>query len=368
MFALDIRTSLGMIIGAVPTHSRGFRREAAGTNPCDRERSSACPFGFAEASQMRISAKVALMLGTAVLFAGCAESQTPANMVDGISQARPIASHAQRDASWMLPEAKREKLLYVSSYYKYVNVYSYPKGKLVGTLTGFGILSQDCSDRRGNVWIIDNQNGKLYEYAHGGTVPIALIIPPSGNPLSCVVNPRNGDLAVGTGTEALFVYRHAKGTPVEYQDYAIEGFFYCAYDPKGNLFISGVTPDYKFQFAELPRGAASILNITLDQSITRPGGVAATSNSVAVGDGASGTIYEFQIAGSGGTEVGATVLDGAYGALGEFLIHGRRVVAALSSESFSAVDIFDWPAGGAPINEITGDLQAPLGVAVSVPR
>ncbi len=303
----------------------------------------------------------------AVTLAGCGASQPPIAAPGAVapSQVPAIATHANH-GSWMLAEAKSENLLYVSSYYEYVNVYSYPKGKLVGTLTGFGILAEDCSDKLGNVWIIDNQYGKIYKYAHGGVTPISTLRPPSGDPLSCAVSPRNGDLAVGTGTEELVIYPGGKAMPIEYQDYPVEGFFYCGYDPKGNLFISALTSNYKFQFAELVKGAGSITNIALDQSIGFPGGVAAKARQVAVGDQQAGTIYEFQISGSSGTKVGTTPLSGASGALYQFLIDGRRVVAAVSSQDASAVDFFDFPAGGAPIESITRNLQEPLGVAISL--
>jgi hypothetical protein len=309
----------------------------------------------------------ALTIGACgALLAGCGASPPPIAGPGAIPQSRGIATRADRGKSWMLPEAKSENLLYVSSYYKYVNVYSYPKGKLVGTLTGFGILAEDCSDKLGNVWIIDNQYGKIYEYAHGGVTPIATLTPPSSDPLSCAVSPRNGDLAVGTGTEELVIYPRGTGMPIEYADYPVEGFFYCGYDPKGNLFISALTSSYKFQFAELVKGASSIANIALDQSIELPGGVAAKARQVAVGDEQTGTIYEFQISGSSGTKVGTTPLSGASQALNQFLIDGGRVVAAVSSQDAPAVDFFDFPAGGTPIKSITRDLQEPLGVAISL--
>jgi hypothetical protein len=321
---------------------------------------------------MRISCfDNALAMGTAIaLLSACGGAQPTAGPPAAMLQTRtsPGATHDRRGGSWMLPSAKRQSLLYVPSYYGYVNVYSYPKGKLVGSLTGFSYLAEDCSDKLGNVWIIDNQNNELYKYAHGGTVPIATLVPPSSDALSCAVNPRNGDLAVGVGTEALFVYRHAQGTPAQYRDYGVEGFVYCAYDPKGNLFISGLTPDYKFQFAELAKGAGSIANIALDQSIERPGGVVAMPDEVAVGDGAAGIIYEFRITSSGGTKVGTTPLAGVDEGLGQFLTRGRDVVAAVNPENAPAIDTFRWPAGGAPIGSISNALEEPEGVAISVAR
>jgi len=59
-----------------------------------------------------------------------------------------------RSGSWMLPEAKSEDLLYISDVTG-VHVFSYPKGTLVGDLTGFaspqGLWTADRRRGRGAV-------------------------------------------------------------------------------------------------------------------------------------------------------------------------------------------------------------------------
>src|SRR5580700_3757619 len=54
-------------------------------------------------------------------------------------------------ASWVLPEARSQNLLYVSGNSGYVYIFSFPKGKLVGTLTGFQEVAGVCADAAGNV-------------------------------------------------------------------------------------------------------------------------------------------------------------------------------------------------------------------------
>src|SRR5580692_2579193 len=50
--------------------------------------------------------------------------------------------------SWMSPSAKKSALLYVSDAGSGdVYVYSYPKGKLTGTLTGFNFPEGECADK-----------------------------------------------------------------------------------------------------------------------------------------------------------------------------------------------------------------------------
>ncbi len=70
-------------------------------------------------------ARLALIISMAALLAGCGESQSPIGAPGGMPQTSAIATHAERGKSWMLPEAKSEDLLYISTF-NGVTVYSYP--------------------------------------------------------------------------------------------------------------------------------------------------------------------------------------------------------------------------------------------------
>jgi hypothetical protein len=85
------------------------------------------------------------MLGivTIAAFAGCGALQTAVR--PSAQQNAPVARDSGRARSWMLPEAKNEALLYVSNVYT-ITVYSYPKGKLVGTLSDFEKPYGECVD------------------------------------------------------------------------------------------------------------------------------------------------------------------------------------------------------------------------------
>lgn len=105
----------------------------------------------------------------------------------------------------MAPEAKSEDLLYVSTSGG-VAVYSYPAAVLVGTLS---LLSPAglCADNAGNVWITGNQ--QIFEYAHGGSQPIATLDDSGYSSKGCAVDPTTGDLAV---TNFVGAKRHQRGT------------------------------------------------------------------------------------------------------------------------------------------------------------
>ncbi len=120
-------------------------------------------------------------LATGVVLTGCGGSQPPIGAPGAIPQSR-VATHAERGGAWMLPEAKSEDLIYVSSpdyyppsYTSNVYVYAYPSGTLVGTFTGFDNVGGLCSDADGNVWVTNavsyDSGGYVYEYGHGATNP-----------------------------------------------------------------------------------------------------------------------------------------------------------------------------------------------------
>lgn len=114
----------------------------------------------------------------------------------------------------------------------------------------------ECADRRGNVWITDD--GKVLEYAHGGAAPVGSL---NVDATACAINPRNGDLALTNQSSGdIAIYKNAKGTPKVYSDPNVPGFFYCAYDNAGNLFITADSTQYSL--AELAKGANAIATIT----------------------------------------------------------------------------------------------------------
>ncbi len=112
------------------------------------------------------------------LLAGCGGSQPPIGAPRTMPQTSAIATHADRGTSWMLPEAKDEALLYADDPAREdVFVFAYPKGTLLGTLTGFNAWPNGlCIDAYGHVFITTEESeikGVIYEYNHGGTAPIA---------------------------------------------------------------------------------------------------------------------------------------------------------------------------------------------------
>ena len=280
---------------------------------------------------------------------------------------RNIAEAAQRDRgqSWMLPETKTDDLLYISNVYT-VTVYSYPRGKHVGTLKGFYRPLGECSDKAGDIFIA---NGDTFlEYKHGGTKPIQTLTFTGYGAGSCGVDPTTGDLAAtwddGDSNGYVAVYQHASGTPTLYTNGNML-FNFCGYDNAGNLFVDGENyPGLVFAFAELPMGGDTLSTITLNQSLENAGAVQWDGKYVAVGDDEAQTIYRFTISGSTGTLEGTVSLgDAEY--MYQWWIEGKRVVGSREIQP-DVTWYWKYPAGGMPIRTLTPKgIGAPFGATIS---
>jgi hypothetical protein len=304
----------------------------------------------------------------AALLAGCGGSRPPIGVPGTTPQTaslQSLSAQHDRSGSWMAPEAVTQKLLYVSNAYT-VTVYSYPRGKHVGTLRHFLRPLGECVDQQGDVFVADG-TGQIFEYAHGGTRRIGTLSMQGYSPESCAVDPTTGNLAVtwdkGVNKGGyVAVYADAKGSPTLYSNGNME-FDFCGFDNLGNLWVDGVAP-YMFAFAELPKGSSGIVNISLNQSIEFPGPVQWDGRYVAVGDQATEMIYRFAFSGSNGTLEGSTSLGGAQTVI-QWWIEGGRVVGSDEQEP-DTTRYWEYPAGGAPIRTLQlKGIGAPFGATIS---
>jgi hypothetical protein len=278
----------------------------------------------------------------------------------------------------MLPEAKKAKaLLYITdgtagdAY-----VYSYPKGKLVGTLTGFSDPGGECVDAKGDVFITENYGHEIDEYAHGGTARIATLNDTDYQPYDCKVDPTTGNLAVANVVTEYFtqgnlaIFKNASGSPTYYSlpGGSSGGWFSCntvGVDNKGNVFFAGNGTASNTLQGELPKGASSLENITLNQSFGGPGEVQWDGKHITFADRNTGDIYAFTISGSSGTEVGSTKLTGSSNVQWSW-IDGKTVV--VPQNSGSDVYFYKYPAGGNATKTIGGFSSPPSGATISIAK
>lgn len=224
--------------------------------------------------------------GTALCFAtallsGCSGSQPPIGAPGAMLQSRAIAQHAfAQGKSWMLQDAKSQDLLYVSDASATVSVYTFPTLRKVESFSLSNTSAGgECSDNAGNVFISSanaDRVGTIYEYAHGGSSPVAALSDP-GLPYGCAVDPMSGNLAVSNVYDAsnpsrpglgdVAIYDHAQGSPTMYQSSAIDYLLYCTFDSSGNLIADGADGDGVHALFEIASGSKSVTEISLDPAV-----------------------------------------------------------------------------------------------------
>jgi len=195
------------------------------------------------------------ILAAAAVLAGCGGSQPRIGAPGAMPQSPAIMQHAERGGSWMLPEAKSEDLLYVTSLPD-LTILSYPQGKVVARISGNYGNSTICSNpNSGNVFVVNPSD--IEEYAHGGTTPIATLSEPHGYSFlaGCAVDATTDNLAVATGFPGgVLIWLNAQGNPTWYGN---RKFLYCLdpiYDSFGNLFLNANNARERFRLAELQAG------------------------------------------------------------------------------------------------------------------
>jgi hypothetical protein len=202
----------------------------------------------------------ALSVSVATVFlAGCGGAQTGIPLSGSTQSATSLSR--QSGKSWMKRDASHGDLLYVSSIWTNdVYVYSYPKGSLVGTLTGFQNVSDLCSDSSGDVFVTNGYGeysggGYLLEYAHGGTSPIATFRESQYVPQDCAVDPTTGNIAVANHDKDFAVFIGGSASPTYYSTAGIlPRVSFATYDNSGNAYFSG---DHAHHAAWLPKRASA---------------------------------------------------------------------------------------------------------------
>ena len=294
-----------------------------------------------------------------------------------------------------MPSESGQDLLYVSSANGNVYVYTYPQRRAVGTLTGFIQPVGECVDPAGDVFITAYSNysfnaSTIYEYAHGGTSPIATLNDP-GVAFGCAVDPKTGNLAVANvsdyanpynpGYGDVAIYSAAQGNPTMYYSAEFEDFWFCGYDDKGNLYLSAFPSNHasEAQLVRLASGSSSLELIKLDWGLYGGNGfepsiqwdgtyvtVTSDRNSQRHGHGLL-FVYRLRISKRRATIISSTAFrsnPNVHG--GQSWIQGGRIIGIYYDKGFGNVAF--WPyQGGKPEHKIRNIAEGALwGVTVSV--
>jgi hypothetical protein len=336
--------------------------------------------------------RACVLILTGVLFAGCgaggalqssygmSQSQTIAGAsasrcaAEWIANARTVPCRPNKAKSWM-KAAKGTELLYVSDIVaEDVDVFSYPDGKQVGTLTGFNEPNGLCADKKGDVFVSDTFNDRVVEYAHGGTQPIATLSTGKGTPLGCAIDPKTGDLATSNYARlqngSISIFKKARGTPTTYTGLFVT--FFCTYDGSGNLFIDGFAGAGVPELGEVAVGSTKMAIVNQTAKIGWPGGISWDGQYLVVGDQYASkfvpsrppnALYQLTITNGTANLSNMITLGGAEEVV-QFWLDGATVIGpdAIAEN----VPYYAYPAGGNPTNILQADaFYEPVGAALS---
>jgi hypothetical protein len=291
----------------------------------------------------------------------------------------PMHQHPENRTWSKLPKGSKATLAYIADGdTDEVEVYDFPSGTEVGEQGGFEYPYGMCSDKKGDAYATDFDEGTLTEFKEGSTTGKEIL---SGltTPIGCAVS-KKGDIAVsqfeggdeGTGSVKVFKAGSTTGTAYTYGDFT----WPPGYDSKGDLFAEGEDGDCSgiCEF-ELPAGGSSMEAVTLSgATVEFPGSVESNGKSMEFGDqepsGAYALgIYSATCSGTTCTVTKSTTAtsscDGTDTDIVQWAEYGKKPngqnekgktteVAGGNLFCDDAWDIWNFPAGGSSSGSITG--------------
>ncbi|HVR46069.1 MAG TPA: hypothetical protein VMT95_05480 [Candidatus Binatia bacterium] len=302
--------------------------------------------------------RILLSAAAMILLAGCGglpQAQV-GTQPPGIAPGGPVGAIGSTD------------LLYAAGQH-FGYVFTYPAGKLVGSFPlrihrQQGYSNGLCSDSGGDVFltVFSASFVKIFEYAHGGTKPIAELRDPQPTPIGCASDPTSGNLAVTNsfpteGLESVAIYKGTQGkAKLYYSIPEMHVLAFCAYHNAGDLFVDGKNrTNGRFALAELPKGSGTFQSITVKGLDTRkPGNLQWIGNYLTVAVPTAHRIYTLQVSGTTGTIVGTTVLHRwDTRTTVQSWIDGNTVIAprGLTNETIA---FWNYPQGGKPVKTLRG--------------
>ncbi|MFY9709172.1 MAG: hypothetical protein WAK88_03280 [Candidatus Cybelea sp.] len=286
----------------------------------------------------------------AAMLAACGGSRPPIGAQGAMPQTSPIAAHAERGKSWMLPGTSSGDLLYATGGCEGACVLSYPDLKLVGGIADRGISI--CSDSQGNIFL--PRDTTVTEYAHGGTSPVATLTLPGNASSGCSVDPITNDLAVVFQTQVA-IFQNEQGNPSVYLTHIDAR--YCTYDADGNLFVNGYggNSGAEYALAELASGASAFTTILVSNSVGNPGQLQWDGKFLAYQDLTKyGKVSQLQIAGSSASIVGTISFKGVQHQVAQSWLYDGQIAFPynIRGQHVNVISTWRYPKGGKAANTI----------------
>ena len=289
--------------------------------------------------------------------------------------------------SWVSPDVKRApRLLFISDDSSQdVYIFTMPAMQLKGTLTGFNGPQGMCSDRQGNIWVVNTGTAQGLKYSRTGNL-LGSVSDPFGTPAGCAINPTNGDLALSetrgsNGAGGIEIYRNGSGSPTRYRNPAQYEYFFPAYDTDGNLYVDGFSyPTFTVIISELPSGKRKMHTIDYSGGTIRfPGGVNwdRVKGQLVVNDQEcnglyASCVYQLTVSGFSAMIVGSTPLNNFNGTAcdvdqGTIAPFGQYFAGPCITFAYSvsSVDRWAYPSGGTPGQYNDSVVVEPIGSAIS---
>jgi hypothetical protein len=308
-----------------------------------------------------------------ILLAACNGS-----MLSPSSANSTVGSSAHRltptAASWMNPDAKNQRLYYVSDLgTKNVYVFGASTFKLVGELGGFLMPMGECVDAAQNVWIVDYDSRDVVEYAHGGTTPLEKIRTGEGNPTSCAVDPATGNVAVSVHNyDSSPGWLQICASPSKCKRYtssSVAYISYLSYDSAGKLYLDGgaATGDGSHGFAMAVYSGGKFRSFEIrGAELHAPSGIVNHDGVLSLrGPTLKRTTTIYQVS-TNGMVTGATQLADAHGC-DQFEIIGASATQSIlcPSQRKGTITTYLYPAGGSPVQTVGAPFTKPHAIVYS---
>ncbi|MGA7355125.1 MAG: hypothetical protein WBW76_06825 [Candidatus Cybelea sp.] len=338
------------------------------------------------------------VMAAVALLAGCGGGglQSSSSFVSSSAQSLASVTYTSVRApkikpdhhkSWVSPDAKRaHRLLFISDDSSQdVYIFTMPAMQLKGTLTGFNGPQGMCSDKQGNIWVVNTGTSQGLKYSRTGHL-LGMVTDPSGTPAGCAVDPTNGDLALSetrgsSGAGGIEIYHNGSGSPTRYSNPSQYEYFFPTYDTDGNLYVDGFSyPTDAVMISELPSGKHRMHTINYSGGTIRfPGGVNwdRVKRQLVVNDQECNSlyascVYQLTVSGFSAKIVGSTPLNNFDGTAcdvdqGTIAPSGKYFAGPCITFAYSvsSVDRWAYPSGGKPSHYNDSVVVEPIGSAIS---
>ena len=254
---------------------------------------------------------------------------------------------------------------YVSNFYNSTLLeFDYPKGdRSIGSLSGDDPQGECTQTGKKNFWQVNSGDDDIDEYAFGGTSPIASVSESAGEAAGCSLS-KSGDLAVsilGSGDVVIFTGHTGSGTTVAD---GLDSTYFIAYDPKGDLFVDGITEQDTYGMSEMAAGSSSFNEVTLPNTPEFPGGLQWDGKYMTFNDQEAHEIYQYTVSGDVATLEGTVDLNGTSDCVQTWI---AKKLVYCPDAGYENATVFKYPAGGSAIATLSGSFDLPIG-AVSIAK